>query len=43
MVVNLQAAAPGRNHFHRRPGEGRGPEVPAFLRASVPGCRLSPA
>jgi len=43
MVVDLRAAAPGRNHLHRRPGEGRGPEAPALLRASAPGGRLSPA
>jgi len=43
MVVNLPAAAPWPNHFHRRPGEGRGPEAPALLRASAPGGRLSPA
>jgi len=43
LVVNRPAAAPGRTHFHRRPGEGRGPEAPALLRASSSGCRLSPA
>jgi len=42
MVINRQAA-PGLNHCHRRPGEGRGPETPAPLRASAPGGRLSPA
>jgi len=43
LAVNLQAAASGRNRFHRRPGEGRGPDAPALLRAFTPGCRLSPA
>jgi len=41
--VNLPAAAPGRHHFHRRPGAGRGPEAPVLRRASSSGGRLSPA